>query len=659
MFRSVKLITSMPARQLLFSEAPRISQCYIRLQSSSTSASRTQSTATAAVDTAEIAKENVKGEKSNATTAPTSKSFVMNIFKGELVTEQILPFPKTLTEEQEEFVKAMIDPVTKFMNEVNNPAANDTLEKVEDGTFEGLKELGAFGLQVPAELGGVGLSNTQYARVVEIVGGQDMGVGIALGAHQSIGFKGILLRGTQQQKEKYLPTLASGEKLAAFCLTEPASGSDAASIQTRAVKSDCGKYYIMNGSKIWISNGGVADVFTVFAQTAVKQNDGSTKDKISAFIVERDFGGVTSGPPEKKMGIKASNTAEVYFEDVKIPVECMLGKEGDGFKIAMHILNNGRFGMCAGLSGTMQTMIYRAAEHASNRTQFGSKIHEYGTIQEKLARMQMMQYVTECMAYVVCANMDAGYEDFQLEAAIAKIFASESAWTVIDECLQIMGGMGYMKDAGIERFMRDIRIFRIFEGTNEILRLFVALTGIQYAAKAMEPVTKAMKSPITNMGTLFGFGTKYVTKRTKRALGIGGGLQIPSDIHADVSNSAALLTKAIFKFSLASEDLMLKYGKKLVDEQFLLNRVGNSAIDIFSMMAVISRSSKALSDGTDGANNEARMCNIWCAEAAKRIEDNLDIVGSKAAKQQFADMSAIATEIIDKQGIIQKHPLGF
>lgn len=276
--------------------------------------------------------------------------------------------------------------------------------------MQGLRELGAFGLQVPAELGGVGLTNTQYARLTEIVGGNDLGVGIFIGAHQSIGFKGILIAGNDAQKQKYLPRLASGEDFAAFALTEPSSGSDAGSIKTRAEPSADGKTWILNGAKIWISNGGIAEIFTVFAKTPVKDpTTGTTTDKVTAFIVERKFGGVSHGAPEKKMGIKCSNTAEVYFDNVPVPAENIIGGLGEGFKVAMQILNNGRFGMAAALSGTMRAGIKQAVAHATQRTQFGSRIDSYGTIQEKIARMSMAHYATESMAYMVSGIMDKGY----------------------------------------------------------------------------------------------------------------------------------------------------------------------------------------------------------------------------------------------------------
>uniref|UniRef100_A0A671PEL2 Very long-chain specific acyl-CoA dehydrogenase, mitochondrial n=1 Tax=Sinocyclocheilus anshuiensis TaxID=1608454 RepID=A0A671PEL2_9TELE len=581
-----------------------------------------------------------------------SKSFAVNIFKGQISTSQVFPFPSVLNEEQSQFLKELVGPCSKFFEEVNDPMKNDALEKVEERTMEGLKEMGAFGLQVPADLGGVGLTNTQYARLVEIVGMHDLGVGITLGAHQSIGFKGILLFGNPQQKEKYLPKLATGEHVAAFCLTEPASGSDAASIKTSAVRSLCGQYYTMNGSKIWISNGGIAEIFTVFAKTPMKdEKTGEMKDKITAFIVERSFGGVTHGPPEKKMGIKASNTAEVYFENVRVPAECVLGDVGGGFKVAMNILNNGRFGMAAALSGTMKGVIAKAVDHAASRTQFGNKIHNYGAIQEKMARMAMLQYVTESMAYMVSGNMDSGATEFQIEAAISKIFASEAAWLVTDECIQVMGGMGFMKDAGVERVLRDLRIFRIFEGTNDILRLFVALNGFQVKGENTS-LQKALKNPLGNAGVLVNL---HISKNTC----LGTGLTLQGTVHPELNHSGELTVKAIEQFGAVIEELLLKHGKRIIDEQFVLKRVADCAIDLYAMVVVLSRASRSLSQGHPSAQHEKMLCETWCTEAHERVMQDIRFLGSGTSKQIFKNLRAISAAVVENGGVVSPHPLGF
>ncbi|XP_044887444.1 very long-chain specific acyl-CoA dehydrogenase, mitochondrial-like [Mauremys mutica] len=584
-----------------------------------------------------------------------STSFVMNLFNGQFVPDNVFPFPSVLSMEQMQSLQALVDPCTRFFEEVNDPAENEKLESIETATLAGLKEMGAFGLQVPEELGGIGLTNTQYARVVEVVGVHDLGVGISLGAHQSIGFKGILLFGTQSQKEKYLPKLASGETMAAFCLTEPSSGSDAASIKTLAELSECGKFYTLNGGKIWISNGGTAEIFTVFAKTPVKEPTGEVKDKISAFIVERAFGGVTSGPPEKKMGIKCSNTAEVHFDNVKVPAENLLGELGKGFMVAMNILNNGRFGMASALAGTMRGVIVKAVDHAANRKQFGDKISNYGAIQEKIARMAMLHYVTESMAYVVSANMDMKVPDYKLEASISKIFASEAAWYVTDECIQVLGGMGYMKETGVERVLRDLRIFRIFEGTNDILRLFVALTGIEYAGVQLKNLRTTIMNPSGKTETIL----KDIGMRAKRKVGIPTGLSLEGIVHPGLDNSAYLVTKAIDLFGEAVESLLLKYGEKVIDQQFHLKRVADAAIDIYAMAVVISRASRSLSLGQPTAEHEKLLCQTWSHEAFERVRENLRVVKSSTWTQSFANMKQISNAVVQNQGILATHPLGF
>merc|ERR550539_1381843 len=588
--------------------------------------------------------------------AVNSNSFVQNIFRGLIEPTQVFPFPVALDEEQRENLEMLVPIAERVMTEQNDPLMNDQMETVPEETVNALRELGAFGLQVPVELDGVGLTNTQYARLTEVVGGNDLGVGIFIGAHQSIGFKGILLAGTPEQKEKYLPKLATGENFAAFALTEPSSGSDAGSIKTRAVLNVAGTHWILNGGKIWISNGGIAEIFTVFCKTPiVDPATGTETEKVSAFIVERSFGGVTHGPPEKKMGIKCSNTAEVYFENTPIPVENVLSKPGDGFKVAMEILNNGRFGMGAALSGTMRSVIAKATDHAINRVQFGSRIDGYGAIQEKIAQMSITHYVTESMAYMVAGTMDQGYDDYQLEAAISKIFASEAAWFVTDEAIQVLGGNGFMRSLGLEKVMRDLRIFRIFEGTNDILRLFVALTGIQYAGGHLRELQKAISHPISNFGVVLG----EVAKRGKGAIGVVNSDQLKDKVHPNLAESAALTCKAIDAYGQAVEKVLIKHGKGIINEQFILNRLANATIDIYANSRVLSRCTKSLNDGVESAHHEEMMAKVWCNESYRRIMDNLNQLKNPEVLDNYKTMSKISEAVCEKVAPVQGNPLGF
>jgi acyl-CoA dehydrogenase family member 9 len=286
-------------------------------------------------------------------------------------------------------------------------------------------------------------------------------------AHQSIGLKGVLLCGTEAQKTKYLPKLASGEEIAAFALTEPGTGSDAASVKLTATPVDNGDAYILRGTKMWISNGGIASFYTVFARTV----DATGANKVTAFLVHRkEHAGVVPSPPEKKMGIRGSNTCVVTFEDVKVPKENILGELHGGFKVAMQILNNGRFGMGAACGGGIRRLIAGASEYANNRIQFGRPISSFGLVADKFSKMATQAYAIEAMAYMTTSLIDGPGLDMSIEAAMVKVYGSEAQFDAVNECIQILGGMGF--SAGgvypFERGLRDSRILLIFEGSNEV-----------------------------------------------------------------------------------------------------------------------------------------------------------------------------------------------
>ncbi|KAF8362371.1 acdh-12 [Pristionchus pacificus] len=551
-----------------------------------------------------------KKDKPASKAVQDSDSFCMNLFRGKAKVEQVFPFPLNLDEERKETLQMILDPTTKFLSEVNDVVKNDENAETPMSVLKQFAELGAFGALVPAEYEGAGMNNTQMARLAEIVGSHDLGLGVIMGAHQSIGYKGILLFGTEEQKKKYLPDLATGRKFAAFCLTEPSTGSDANSVRSTARKSDDGSHYILNANKIYISNGGFADVFTVFAQMPIKQADGTTKNKVTAFIVERGFGGITNGPPEKKMGIKGSNTAVVDFENVKIPKENLLGAEGEGFKIAMNILNNGRFGIPAAMTGAMKHCIKKTIDHVTTREQFGSKLEEYGNVQEKLANMIAKQYACESILYILASNMDRGIQDYQLEAAIAKVFTSECAWFTCDEAIQVHGGMGFMKETGLERVLRDLRIFRIFEGANDIMRIFVGLTGIQHAGKHLQ----AQAGPS-------GAFDKVVDPALKK--------------------SADALDKCVSLFGRTVQDLLVKHKKGIISRQYEVVRVADAAIDIYAMAATLSRCTQTSKTAGSVADYEKKVANYFCETAAARAEANLKSVAApnEAIVKTIAEIS--------------------
>ncbi|XP_077458838.1 complex I assembly factor ACAD9, mitochondrial isoform X3 [Stigmatopora argus] len=496
-------------------------------------------------------------------TYPRELMYAKDLFVGQINKAVVFPYPEIGMEELEE-INQYVLPVEKFFNEKVDSAKIDREAKIPTETLNGLKELGLFGIQVPELYGGLGLSNTMYARLAEIIS-LDGSIAVTLAAHQAIGLKGILIAGNESQKMKYLPKLASGEHIAAFCLTEPGSGSDAASIQTRATLSDDGKHYILNGSKIWISNGGMADIMTVFARTEVFEND-TKKEKISAFIVERAFGGITSGSPEDKLGIRGSNTCEVSFDNVPVPLENLIGELGGGFKIAMNILNSGRFSMGSSSAGMIKKLIELTSEYAVTRKQFNKSISEFGMIQEKFAIMAVNAFVMESMAYLTSGMMDRpGLPDCSLEAAVVKVFSSEGGWICVSEALQVLGGLGYTKNYPYERYVRDCRILPIFEGTNEILRIYIALSGMQYAGKILTGKIKELKQG--NIGLALGIISKSLRNSFGRST-VTSLLGKDGIIHPSLTKSANKFEENVNHFGLTVESLLYRYGKLLLTNTF-------------------------------------------------------------------------------------------
>ncbi|XP_050813766.1 complex I assembly factor ACAD9, mitochondrial isoform X2 [Gopherus flavomarginatus] len=537
-------------------------------------------------------------------------AYAKELFLGKMWKEEVFPYPEISNEELEE-INQFVGPVEKFFSEEVDSKKIDQDAKIPPETLKGLKNLGLFGMQIPEEYGGLGLSNTMYARLGEIIS-LDGSVAVTLAAHQAIGLKGILIAGTDEQKAKYLPKLASGEHIAAFCLTEPGSGSDAASIQTRATMSEDGKSFLLNGSKIWISNGGLADVFTVFARTEIVDNDGAKKDKITALIVERAFGGVTNGKPEDKLGIRGSNTCEVHFENTEVPVENVIGEVGGGFKVAMNILNSGRFSMGSASAGIIKKLIEMTAEYACTRKQFNKKLSDFGLIQEKFTLMAVKAYVMESMAYLTAGMMDRpGVPDCSVEAAMVK-------------------------------------------GTNEILRMYIALTGMQYAGKILTGKIKEMKKG--NVGVALEiFVNKFRDSMGRKVdLGLVGKDGVA---HPSLEESSKKLEENIYYFGTTVEGLLRRFGKTIVDEQLVLKRVADVSINLYAMTAAISRASRSISIGLRNHDHEVLLTNIFCTEAYFKNNYAMAELEKYAAENLDDSIKKVAQQVLEKRAYICSHPL--
>jgi acyl-CoA dehydrogenase family protein 9 len=469
-------------------------------------------------------------------------------------------------------------------------------------------EMGLFGLITPKEYGGFGLNQTGYARVLQNMVRYDHASSIIAIAHQSIGIKALLLFGNEVQKKQYLPDLAAGKRIAGFALTEPGAGSDAYAITAHAKPTDDGKAFILNGEKIWITNGGIGSFFTVFAKTP--EGD---KEKVTAFIVTREMAGFSSGKEEHKMGIRGSSTTALSFDNVRVPIENIIGERGKGFKIAMSVLNSGRLGLGAGCVGAIKKIIQLATDHAQQRKQFGKPIAEYGLIQEKIGRMMIDVFALESMVFLAASLMDRGIEDYSMESAICKVFGSEALVRSANEALQIAGGAGYMQEYPYEQLVRDARILTIFEGTNEVLRCFIALNGLQVTGEHLKVIGNALHDPIKSFGLLF---SELVVHKLSNQAHV-------TKAHPELKREASMIEENVRRLNASAEKALMKYKKEITTKQFIQKRLSEIAIDLFGMFATVSRTSAALNQPklykSEELQSMLNLCRTFCAEATQRI----------------------------------------
>jgi acyl-CoA dehydrogenase family protein 9 len=534
------------------------------------------------------------------------QSFMKSLFFGVIDEGLVFPWPEANREEADA-LHGMLDGIRRFFHLRVDSATIDRDQRIPAEVLSGLKDLGCFGLQIPRKLGGSGLSATGYARVVQELGGLDPSVAVTVLAHQSIGTRGLMLFGSPELQERYLPRLATGSMVAAFALTEPGAGSDAAAITTRAEPKGDG--YVLNGSKIWITNGGIADLFTVFARTSAAEE--GAKPRITAFVVERGWG-VKTGPNEHKLGIRGTSTTQVSFDNVFVPSSHVLGDPGRGFKVAVEVLNSGRLGLAANAVGLCHRVIKMAVERCNERRAFGRPIGEFGLIKDKIATMMADTWAAECVTYLTTGMVDAGVDDFSVESAICKVFASEACWRVVNDAVQIAAGVGYMADHSYERMMRDARVNMIFQGTNEILRAFIALSGMQGPGRALADVARAMREPIKGFGLL----SDFAIRRARTALG----RERMTRHHPLLNREAVVFEEYVQELAGGADKVLRKHGRDIAEMQYTQKRTADIAIDLYAIAACIARTTRAIEKrGEEGARREIDLTSVFVSAAERRM----------------------------------------
>ncbi len=514
----------------------------------------------------------------------TDQSAAKNLFFGEILEENLFPYP-TMCERDRELLGMMTDSIDDFLAPQHADLKKWDKEAHQPAEFiQSLRDMGLFGLIIPEENGGLGLSNAGYARVLSQTSRHDSSVSLTIGAHSSIGMKGILLSGNDEQKARYLPKLASGEMIAAFCLTESGAGSDAAAIRTTAKKNADGTW-TLNGEKIWITNGGIA-----------------------------------------QMGIRASSTTTVAFQDVIVPAENVLGGEGKGFKVAMGILNNGRTGLGGGAVGGMKTLIQLATAQAKDRKQFGKPIADYGLVREKIAQMAIDCFASESAVWMVAHYIDSGCDDYSVEAAISKVFASEAIQRCAYESLQIAAGNGFMKEFPYEQVTRDSRILSIFEGTNEILRLYIALSGLKEVGSSLGELKNAVGAIFNNPIKGFGVLSGYASKRLRQSTGFGND-KILSKLDPRLKVAALVYEKYVVELSKAGDALLRMHGKKIADEQYQLKRIADVTVDLFVGLCTLARADALSKSDPKNGQQAVTIAAIFAQQAKRRMARNVRSMG--------------------------------
>ena len=511
---------------------------------------------------------------------PAKEGFAKDLYFGRFRTDSIMPYPEP-GEGAKSSGDSMVEKTKKFCREFIDPDQIDRQATIPDSVIKGLANIGVLGMTIGKDHGGAGMTQYNYCRVMEIIGGHCASTAVFVNAHHSIGMRALELFGTTEQKERWLKPFTAGDKVAAFALTEAAAGSDASNVRTTATPSDDGQSYTLNGEKRWITNGGIADMLTVMARTP----DPSDPDgKITAFIVTPNMKGFEVLEERmEKVGIRGTATGRIKFTDMVVPKENVLGEVGKGLKLALTVLDFGRTTFGASCTGAAKYCLERMVARANSRRQFGKTLGEFELVRGKIAEAAADMYAMESATYHTAALIDSGAEDYMVETAMLKVFASDQLWRIVNDCLHIWGGKGFFTDQPFERMMRDARLNLIGEGANDVLRCFIASVGFRHLGKELKGGEDGFLKTWTNRASIM--GESFV------------GPKIPVK-HEHMRYFARSIGKQIGQFSWQIKMALAKYQEGILDKQYVQGRLGDIATELFMASCVYSRLTGLMVNGT-------------------------------------------------------------
>ena len=534
--------------------------------------------------------------------------FAKGLFLGNFVADWAMPYPRLSATQQADVDRAVTE-LRHFLDEHLDPEEIDRQADIPRHVIDGLGRVGVLGMTAPEEVGGRGFTQMQYCKVLEEIGARCAATAVFTNAHHSIGIRALLLFGTKEQQEKWLPRLMNGDQLAAFALTEQEAGSDAANVQMKATPTEDGSAYILNGEKRYITNAAIAQVLTVMARTPIP---GKAKDAITAFLVTPDMEGFEMIEPRMpKLGIRGTATGRFRLNNVRVPKENILGPLGKGLRVALTVLDFGRttFGACC--TGGAKTCLKMAVEHANTRKQFNKTLGNFDLVKKKIARIAADVYAMEAMTQVTASLIDRGLEDYMVETAMLKVFTTERLWDAVNDCFQIHGGSAYFDDSPLGRMLRDARINQIGEGSNEVLTSFIALVGMRGPGMEFKEVYDTMLKPWR--------------QDRKKALSAGlnrlaAAVKVPEVPvrNAQLKSYAGQLARLVWRFNFAVNKALITYREPVMDMQLIQERIANAAMEMFAATCVLSRWDSELSavgrnGGEAGADHVAADLFIRCS----------------------------------------------